>query len=93
MRSVMLAESCPEDSLAMETLISQRIAARDAQGGMKPLAFHCTLSPVAKDDGVGAELRLEPQLPVAKEFSVFATYFRSFIAKLVPRNLVPSATV
>ena len=92
MRSILMDEG-HTDLLELEKLISQRIAARDSGSSLTPLAFHCTLSPVPKATGAEAEIWFQPEKPVPKEFSVFTTFFKSFFAKLVPKNLVESATV
>ena len=92
MRSILMDEG-HTDLLELEKLISQRIAARDLGSSLTPLAFHCTLSPMPKANGAEAEIWFQPEKPVPKEFSVFTTFFKSFFAKLVPKNLVESATV
>ena len=92
MRSILMDEG-HTDLLELEKLISQRIAARDSGSSLTPLAFRCTLSPVPKATGAEAEIWFQPEKPVPKEFSVFTTFFKSFFTKLVPKNLVESATV
>ena len=92
MRSILMDEG-HTDLLELEKLISQRIAVRDLGSSLTALTFHCTLSPVPKGDGAEAEIWFQPDKPVPKEFSVFTTFFKSFFTKLVPKNLLESATV
>jgi hypothetical protein len=94
MRATLLSEGQADD-LDLEVEISQRIAVKTDSGASKntTIAFLCSLVPLPHNDHAEAEIWLEPEKPVLKEFSVFATFFRSFFTKLVPKHLLPSQTV
>ena len=86
MRGFLLADGLA-DNLELEKRITKEIINSDFNNKHRLIDFDCYLVPCANSREGKAEIWLMSKEPEVKEFSVFATFFKSFFIKTLQRQL------